>query len=75
MQAVPFLERHLSADISEKLIHAWATCFFFFSFFAYVLSLPFKQFHIKTWDNPGVNLRDGFILCLGSATTLTALKS
>lgn len=51
--------------------------YFFLShfLFAYVLNLPLKRFHIKKSDNPGVNLRDGVILCPNSATTLTALKA
>lgn len=90
MQAVTFLERLVSADIckTEFFIYLffWDTLvrnlpelvfhiFFPHIFCAYVLSLPLKQFHIKKWDNPGVNLRDGVILCPGSVTTLTALKA
>lgn len=44
-------------------------------FFAYVLNLPLKRFHIKKSDNPRVNLRDGVILCPNSVTALTALKA
>lgn len=77
--ALTFAAGYLNT-LARTRSHLRFTFFFFlllpsFFLFAYVLSLPLKRFHIKKSDNPGVNLRDGVILCPNSATTLTALKA